>query len=128
MIYYFFVAEDVLTEDKGECVICLEDLCQGDTIARLPCLCIYHKTCIDEWFQVSRLFSPPPPHSLHFPVLSSSLSLLFHFLLVLFIYSLKFALTYCFTLSQVLASPLLCLSRSISQTFFQTLFTLPFIC
>ncbi|XP_069946736.1 E3 ubiquitin-protein ligase znrf2-like isoform X2 [Cherax quadricarinatus] len=46
--------EDVLTEDKGECVICLEELCQGDTIARLPCLCIYHKTCIDEWFQVNR--------------------------------------------------------------------------
>lgn len=46
--------EDVLTEDKGECVICLEDLCQGDTIARLPCLCIYHKSCIDEWFQVNR--------------------------------------------------------------------------
>lgn len=36
--------EDVLSEDKGECVICLEELTQGDTIARLPCLCIYHKT------------------------------------------------------------------------------------
>uniref|UniRef100_T1INZ4 RING-type E3 ubiquitin transferase n=1 Tax=Strigamia maritima TaxID=126957 RepID=T1INZ4_STRMM len=35
--------EDVLSEDKGECVICLDDLKQGDTIARLPCLCIYHK-------------------------------------------------------------------------------------
>ena len=35
--------EDVLTEDKGECIICLEELRQGDTIARLPCLCIYHK-------------------------------------------------------------------------------------
>ncbi|CAH1779024.1 unnamed protein product [Owenia fusiformis] len=46
--------EDVLTEDKGECVICLEDLVQGDTIARLPCLCIYHKTCIDDWFVVNR--------------------------------------------------------------------------
>lgn len=46
--------EDVLTEDKGECVICLEDLSQGDTIARLPCLCIYHKGCIDQWFQVNR--------------------------------------------------------------------------
>lgn len=46
--------EDVLTEDKGECVICLEDLTQGDTIARLPCLCIYHKSCIDSWFQVNR--------------------------------------------------------------------------
>ena len=35
--------EDVLREDKGECVICLEDLQQGHTIARLPCLCVYHK-------------------------------------------------------------------------------------
>lgn len=46
--------EDVLTEDKGECVICFEDLKQGDTIARLPCLCIYHKPCIDAWFEVNR--------------------------------------------------------------------------
>ncbi|RWS13230.1 E3 ubiquitin-protein ligase ZNRF2-like protein [Dinothrombium tinctorium] len=46
--------EDILTEDKGECVICLEDLTQGDTIARLPCLCIYHKSCIDAWFDVNR--------------------------------------------------------------------------
>lgn len=46
--------EDVLTEDKGECVICLDDLKQGDTIARLPCLCIYHKSCIDSWFEVNR--------------------------------------------------------------------------
>lgn len=36
-------AEDCLTDAKGECVICLEDLCPGDIIARLPCLCIYHK-------------------------------------------------------------------------------------
>ncbi|XP_018577818.1 E3 ubiquitin-protein ligase ZNRF1-like isoform X1 [Anoplophora glabripennis] len=47
--------EDVLTDDKGEeCVICLEELSQGDVIARLPCLCIYHKTCIDQWFEVNR--------------------------------------------------------------------------
>ena len=36
-------AEDVLTEEKGECVICLEVLEEGHVIARLPCLCIYHK-------------------------------------------------------------------------------------
>jgi hypothetical protein len=35
--------EDILTEDKGECVICLDDLLVGQKIARLPCLCIYHK-------------------------------------------------------------------------------------
>ncbi|KAM4580920.1 E3 ubiquitin-protein ligase znrf2 isoform 1-T2 [Odontesthes bonariensis] len=46
--------EDVLTKDVGECAICLEELLQGDTIARLPCLCIYHKGCIDEWFEVNR--------------------------------------------------------------------------
>lgn len=36
-------SEDVLSDAKGECVICLEDLSPGDVIARLPCLCIYHK-------------------------------------------------------------------------------------
>ncbi|XP_051576198.1 E3 ubiquitin-protein ligase znrf2 [Myxocyprinus asiaticus] len=46
--------EDVLVKDAGECAICLEELVQGDTIARLPCLCIYHKGCIDEWFEVNR--------------------------------------------------------------------------
>ena len=35
--------EDVLTDEKGECIICLEILEKGQTIARLPCLCIYHK-------------------------------------------------------------------------------------
>ncbi|XP_062871054.1 E3 ubiquitin-protein ligase znrf2-like [Trichomycterus rosablanca] len=46
--------EDVLTKDSGECAICLDEMEQGDTIARLPCLCIYHKGCIDEWFEVNR--------------------------------------------------------------------------
>ncbi|KAF5880134.1 E3 ubiquitin-protein ligase ZNRF1-like, partial [Clarias magur] len=34
---------DVLSKDSGECSICLEELLQGDTIARLACLCVYHK-------------------------------------------------------------------------------------
>ncbi|KAJ6639578.1 E3 ubiquitin-protein ligase ZNRF1 [Pseudolycoriella hygida] len=46
--------EDVLNDAKGECVICLDDLNAGDVIARLPCLCIYHKGCIDKWFEVNR--------------------------------------------------------------------------
>ncbi|XP_052815873.1 E3 ubiquitin-protein ligase znrf2-like [Mya arenaria] len=46
--------DDVLTESKGECVICFDELDQGDTIARLPCLCIYHKGCIDKWFEKNR--------------------------------------------------------------------------
>ena len=41
-----FFAEDVLTETKGECIICLEDLLKGHVIARLPCLCVYHKRSV----------------------------------------------------------------------------------
>ncbi|XP_056597416.1 E3 ubiquitin-protein ligase znrf2-like isoform X1 [Triplophysa dalaica] len=52
--------EDVLSRDCGECSICLDDMLQGDTIARLPCLCIYHKGCIDEWFEVNRLCPEHP--------------------------------------------------------------------
>ncbi|XP_004078638.1 E3 ubiquitin-protein ligase znrf1 [Oryzias latipes] len=43
---------DVLSRDSGECSICLEDLVQGETIARLACLCVYHKSCIDSWSKV----------------------------------------------------------------------------
>ncbi|KAL2097170.1 hypothetical protein ACEWY4_006377 [Coilia grayii] len=43
---------DILTKDSGECSICLEDLLQGETIARLACLCVYHKSCIDSWCKV----------------------------------------------------------------------------
>ncbi|XP_041740222.1 E3 ubiquitin-protein ligase znrf2 [Coregonus clupeaformis] len=46
--------EDVLEKDSEECAICLDEMEQGDVIARLPCLCIYHKGCIDEWFEVNR--------------------------------------------------------------------------
>jgi len=46
--------EDVLEVDKGECDICFDEMELGDNIARLPCLCIYHKKCIDEWFDVNR--------------------------------------------------------------------------
>lgn len=41
--FFLSFLEDVLSRDCGECSICLDDMLQGDTIARLPCLCIYHK-------------------------------------------------------------------------------------
>ena len=48
-------SEDVLIESKeAECVICLECMEAGETVARLPCLCLYHKSCIEKWFQVNR--------------------------------------------------------------------------
>lgn len=43
LLCVFWPLEDVLSKDAGECAICLEELQQGNTIARLPCLCIYHK-------------------------------------------------------------------------------------
>jgi len=44
--------EELLEVDKeDECAICLDQMVSGQTIARLPCLCIYHKICIDEWFK-----------------------------------------------------------------------------
>lgn len=39
----YFIIEDVLVEDKGECVICFEELEKGDIIVRLLCLCVYYK-------------------------------------------------------------------------------------
>ncbi|KAI2653214.1 E3 ubiquitin-protein ligase znrf2 [Labeo rohita] len=54
VVMFSHSVDDVLSRESGECSICLEDMIQGDTIARLPCLCVYHKGCIDEWFEVNR--------------------------------------------------------------------------
>lgn len=45
---------DTLTQESGECSICLDDLLPGEEIARLPCLCIYHLKCTQQWFKVSQ--------------------------------------------------------------------------
>jgi len=37
-----------------ECVICLEEFEVGTAIARLPCLCYFHRACIDSWFKKGR--------------------------------------------------------------------------
>lgn len=53
--------DDVLTGNKGECIICFEELEKGQTIARLPCLCIYHKHCIESWLERSQSCPGHPP-------------------------------------------------------------------
>lgn len=53
--------DDILTVNKGECAICLEEMDVGNQIARLPCLCIYHKGCIDEWFKRKNTCPEHPP-------------------------------------------------------------------
>jgi hypothetical protein len=43
---------ETLTDDinhEQECAICFEPFYQQDIVARLECLCIYHKQCLDEW-------------------------------------------------------------------------------
>ncbi len=48
---------EILTENlqhEQECAICFEPFYQRDIIARLECLCIYHKRCLDQWNQRKR--------------------------------------------------------------------------
>lgn len=47
-----------------ECVICLEDLCPGDKVGRLECLCVFHYKCIKDWFN-KKSFAECPVHFLH---------------------------------------------------------------
>lgn len=37
-------------DQDHECVICLEDICPGDKVGRLECLCVFHYKCIKDWF------------------------------------------------------------------------------
>ncbi len=34
-----------------ECAICMEEFEEEVAIARLPCLCFFHRECIDSWLQ-----------------------------------------------------------------------------
>ena len=47
------VLKDVSTleEDKKQCVICMEDFNNGDEVMYLPCLHVFHKDCLLEWFK-----------------------------------------------------------------------------
>ena len=40
-----------LDNEKNNCIICLEDFKHGDEVINLPCLHIFHKTCLLEWFK-----------------------------------------------------------------------------
>merc|ERR1719183_2542206 len=34
---------------QEECNICLETICKGDTLRRLPCPHVFHRDCVDHW-------------------------------------------------------------------------------
>jgi hypothetical protein len=51
MIFYTATEKDCTNEDgtPQECTICMEEYEVGDILARLECLCKFHKLCIVEW-------------------------------------------------------------------------------
>ncbi|KAJ5355627.1 hypothetical protein N7517_010236 [Penicillium concentricum] len=53
MLPFVATEKDCLGEDGqvAECTICMEDYEVGQTLARLECLCKFHKHCIIDWFE-----------------------------------------------------------------------------
>jgi hypothetical protein len=49
------IARGTLESHLLECPICLTDFSEGEICRQLPCDHFFHKTCIDQWFQVSIL-------------------------------------------------------------------------
>jgi len=41
--------------EGAQCVICCEDLVEGDAVRTLPCGHVYHRECVDSWLCRSRL-------------------------------------------------------------------------
>ncbi|KAJ5109648.1 hypothetical protein N7532_002293 [Penicillium argentinense] len=53
MLQFTATEKDCLGEDGAvaECTICMEDYEVGQVLARLECLCKFHKDCIIDWFE-----------------------------------------------------------------------------
>ncbi|PGH11171.1 hypothetical protein AJ79_05013 [Helicocarpus griseus UAMH5409] len=53
MLPFTATEKDCVGEDGGpqECTICMEEYEVGDSLARLECLCKFHKRCIVEWLE-----------------------------------------------------------------------------
>lgn len=56
MLPFIATEKDCMGEDGSpqECTICMVEYDVGDELARLECLCRFHKTCIVEWFDRKR--------------------------------------------------------------------------
>lgn len=53
MLVFSSTEKDCVNEDGSaqECTICMEEYEVGETLARLECLCKFHRDCIAEWFE-----------------------------------------------------------------------------
>lgn len=47
---YIYPATEKDCIDDAECTICLEEFTVGVAMARLECLCRFHRACITAWF------------------------------------------------------------------------------
>ena len=47
---YIYPASEKDCIDDAECTICLEEFAVGVQMARLECLCRFHRSCIAAWF------------------------------------------------------------------------------
>ena len=43
------------TNNEYECVICLENMINGDEIILTECFHMYHKNCIGDWLKISNI-------------------------------------------------------------------------
>jgi len=52
MLPFMATEKDCVGEDGDtqECTICMEEYEVGAALARLECLCKFHRACIVEWF------------------------------------------------------------------------------
>ncbi|KAI9346117.1 hypothetical protein BDR26DRAFT_817957 [Obelidium mucronatum] len=46
-----YIVQTLKESVDAECVICFNDMVEGERVARLNCLCIYHEACIKSWFK-----------------------------------------------------------------------------
>lgn len=53
MLTFVATEKDCVSEDGNtpECSICMVEYDVGDQLARLECLCKFHKECIVSWFE-----------------------------------------------------------------------------
>jgi hypothetical protein len=48
-----YIATIVKKNEDIECIICFCEYEKGQVAARLPCLCYFHKNCIEQWYTAS---------------------------------------------------------------------------
>lgn len=60
-----YVATEKDCVDSAECTICLEEFEVGVPMARLECLCRFHRDCISRWFAKNPGRCPVHSHDGH---------------------------------------------------------------